>query len=635
MSYPKSRIGKQYIRKADLLRDLDPALSEVETELATLSSTAVLSAPTAAAVRTWTSINAKVVILENGRKFVWRVGTNPALDAGTENTNVIALASQPGGAYVITGAVIIVPTLAALAALPAWSDSLVRVSSLGCLFAATPIGTAIADGITVVDGVGVQWLRLTATSDTKWQSQATWYVDAVAGNDEGTGLVGAPVKSFEEIQRRWGEDKRISGHVTILVINAPTKINLKYLKDSTSSYLTLRFVGTTVTTTTISSIANYDFTVGGNRWVNIQAAGIADWTPYVGMRIRFTSNNAVAFVAAVNPEGLGVGTARIGVPYTLVSFPTFPSEYTPVVGAEFVIESFPTCETLDFIVEGPSLSQPWTQNASLELMSVYNTQKGSVLLPSEGYNVSVGGCSLVNFTVPMGGTAPGYFAGCLLKFDVCHGGQYIGCVFIKGAGSRMFSDAFRTAPTFQKTLFQGVSLGVKNVIAGAWLGFFDMPAGVDAIYLEDIAKIYITQGLNGRNNAAFALNLRRSCEILYTSTTVFVLTGASGEITCPGIGNFLWADGPLYFGRGSGTATLAAGTRAVTVKNLPADAKITVSYNTPAGATGTLSVPQASRTNLGTATAQFVINSSSGTDTSTVDWSWQSQTGGEGGYYPH
>lgn len=36
MSYPKSRIGKQYLKKADLLRDLDPALNQVEAELQTL-----------------------------------------------------------------------------------------------------------------------------------------------------------------------------------------------------------------------------------------------------------------------------------------------------------------------------------------------------------------------------------------------------------------------------------------------------------------------------------------------------------------------------------------------------------------------------------------------------------------------
>lgn len=68
----------------------------------------------------------------------------------------------------------------------------------------------------------------------------------------------------------------------------------------------------------------------------------------------------------------------------------------------------------------------------------------------------------------------------------------------------------------------------------------------------------------------------------------------------------------------SGTATLAAGTKTVTGVTVPTGATIFVSYNTPGGTPGTLSVPAASRTGT-----QFVINSSSGTDTSTVDWTIQ------------
>ena len=44
-------------------------------------------------------------------------------------------------------------------------------------------------------------------------------------------------------------------------------------------------------------------------------------------------------------------------------------------------------------------------------------------------------------------------------------------------------------------------------------------------------------------------------------------------------------------------------------------ATIQATRNTPGGTLGNLSVPSASRT-----TSQFVINSSSGTETSTVDW---------------
>lgn len=64
----------------------------------------------------------------------------------------------------------------------------------------------------------------------------------------------------------------------------------------------------------------------------------------------------------------------------------------------------------------------------------------------------------------------------------------------------------------------------------------------------------------------------------------------------------------------SGTATLTAGTVTV-AQGVPTGSTIQVTRNTPGGTLGNLSAPSASRTS-----SQFVINSSSGTETSTVDW---------------
>ena len=64
----------------------------------------------------------------------------------------------------------------------------------------------------------------------------------------------------------------------------------------------------------------------------------------------------------------------------------------------------------------------------------------------------------------------------------------------------------------------------------------------------------------------------------------------------------------------SGTATLASGTVTVAT-GVPSGSSILLSYNTPSGTTGQLSAPTANRT-----AAHFVINSSSGSDASTVDW---------------
>lgn len=65
-----------------------------------------------------------------------------------------------------------------------------------------------------------------------------------------------------------------------------------------------------------------------------------------------------------------------------------------------------------------------------------------------------------------------------------------------------------------------------------------------------------------------------------------------------------------------GTATLVAGTKTVTTTAVKTGAKIFLSVNTPGGTQGFLSAPAASITNG----VSFVINSTSATDTSTVNW---------------
>lgn len=72
----------------------------------------------------------------------------------------------------------------------------------------------------------------------------------------------------------------------------------------------------------------------------------------------------------------------------------------------------------------------------------------------------------------------------------------------------------------------------------------------------------------------------------------------------------------LFIARG--TATLVAGTVTVTTgKQFTAEARVFVMANTLAGTPGFLSAPGAS---VNPATGQFVINSDSALDTSTVDW---------------
>ena len=124
-------------------------------------------------------------------------------------------------------------------------------------------------------------------------------------------------------------------------------------------------------------------------------------------------------------------------------------------------------------------------------------------------------------------------------------------------------------------------------------------------------------------------------------TTDIVATGAVTVGTAPnlinigdvtsGVGNLkvsgtvtgatVTATGLLLCGVGqAGTATLVAGTVTVTLPvaiGLSSSDVVVVTRNTPGGTVGDLSVPVGS---YNTGARTFVINSASGTDTSTVNW---------------
>jgi hypothetical protein len=95
------------------------------------------------------------------------------------------------------------------------------------------------------------------------------------------------------------------------------------------------------------------------------------------------------------------------------------------------------------------------------------------------------------------------------------------------------------------------------------------------------------------------------------------LDAATNEVVIAPTNTFYsgtWAACAFRNNEQKGVATLVAGTAPVAAR--AADNQgVTISRNTPGGAVGDLSAPSASRT-----ANQFVINSASGTDTSTVDW---------------
>src|SRR5512138_2293567 len=98
--------------------------------------------------------------------------------------------------------------VANIAALSATNDAQIPngtgkfVATVRDMFYLDKTSVAAANGITVVatlSGTG-RWIR-SFTVDQAWVNQTNWYINATTGSDEATGALGAPIKTWAELNR--------------------------------------------------------------------------------------------------------------------------------------------------------------------------------------------------------------------------------------------------------------------------------------------------------------------------------------------------------------------------------------------------------------------------------------------------
>ncbi len=106
-------------------------------------------------------------------------------------------------------------------AFPAVGSVVARVKTVRDFFYLDRTSTLTADGITVVTALGGtgRWLRM-RIADPFWRTQFSWTIDPGAGNDEGLGDAGHPLKTRSEFYRRIGTNALRDNTITVTILSS-------------------------------------------------------------------------------------------------------------------------------------------------------------------------------------------------------------------------------------------------------------------------------------------------------------------------------------------------------------------------------------------------------------------------------
>ena len=463
-----------------------------------------------------------------------------------------------------------------------------------------------------------------------------WYIDAVAGSDSNDGLTAlTPLKTGNALYQRLGPLPVWQASMLVHVGPGGITDTLTLCGETGAVGVSVNVVGTPTLIADAGIISGYtgmDHVTP--RSPTLFCTGIADFTPYLGKRVRITSGanaGACTWILKAAPHGLGLNAARTGLWYkkndvTLAT--AMYSAVTPALGDPVAIESLPLVSTLNLELEG-QVSLPggnaWPQRQysidSLEINSLNRTASSD---RQNGYRAIVFGCLLtfINFASRLLYYAAGRTdaVACLITAtgvpSIPLNGSWVGLcalnVTITAAPAGLLLVGYSVLQTcnvycyYSSQLFTDVQL-------------FDAP-GVTVYALNLSAGR--ASNISGDGNIGCGYGLQNMSRVAYIS--VQNLTGLFGNVklistppvTLP-LAITMASLLPIIDFARSGTSTLVGGTINVTVPYINwAVQRITFSRKDPLGTVGDLSIPTATRTST-----SFRINSTNSLDVSTVEWS--------------
>lgn len=194
------------------------------------------------------------------------------------------------------------------------------------------------------NGTTVHGMLESLQNASPYITQANWYVDSVSGNDANDGSVGSPLQTLLELGRRLSNRRVIPTAVTVNLLGSfPTQDLILTGIDlpdqgafNINGQVTEQASGSTTSFTQINASTSTP--------ASFNSASISDFTPYLGMRIRWTSGAGLGATAWIL-KATATNVARISIPLTIDGV-----RKTPAAGNTFVIEDM-TCTVRTAILD--------------------------------------------------------------------------------------------------------------------------------------------------------------------------------------------------------------------------------------------------------------------------------------------
>lgn len=502
------------------------------------------------------------------------------------------------------------------------SGAIAYTTSMPAYFRLSKSSTLTVDGANVLatlSGTG-RWIRRVDPL-YEYVSQANWFIDPIAGNNENSGAQASPIQSFAEWFLR--TDGTYAAQLTTLNVVGdgtgldPFPYGVRPV-NGVSTNATFAIAGSYIERRTgTMTAAGTNETPAANLAPTVTDSSVLSWTADVGKFVYTTSG---PLKCAVILKDLGGGVARV----SSWTDPSNPLAGVGVVAPPDVGTTYRVVDMTSMLVS--ELSVLGSGNFLLQRCKTTNvsvrTERGFRAVYAECQIVSglgnggyaAGGMQLEACAI----SGPDFIieAGNATLLNICGVLSYVG---VNGGARLILLNC-----TFQGA---GVSMGhgTANVLApvGGYIGFitnngfFDVPA--TAVQLDRGGVAYILPGgtLYGSGNGTGTSVLYGGLFVIRGGVTP-TLTGGTELSVVGGATGIL----PLNQIKAGRSVALVNGTKVVAVPTT-AQSTIRVTRNTPIGVLGAggLVVPDATRTGAGFTVNSVDLNAGLvATDQSTFDW---------------